>query len=110
MLKPLEWLGSSREAVQRFPAQARQRAGYELHRIQSGLQSSDWKPMPSIGPGVQEVRIHTELEHRVFYIAKYEQAIYILHAFEKKTRKTARFDLELAKSRFRELVGRRRGE
>ena len=84
MLKVLEWLGSSREAVQRFPPSARQRAGYALYLVQSGLQPSDCKSMPSIGPGVQEIRVRSELEHRVFYVAKFEEAVYVLHACEKK--------------------------
>jgi phage-related protein len=64
--------------------------------------------MPSIGVGVREIRVHTELEHRVLYVAKFEEAIYVVHAFEKKARKTARYDLELAKSRLTELLQRRR--
>ena len=106
--KALEWLGSSRYDLRRFPKNARQRAGYELYLLQSGLQPSDWKSMPSIGAGVQEIRIHTELEHRVFYVAKFEEAIHVLHAFEKKSRETASYDLNLAKSRFSELLQRRR--
>jgi len=103
MLKTLEWLGSSLDAVRKFPAPAKQLAGYELHLVQSGRPPSDWKPMPSIGPGVREIRVHTELEHRVVYVANFEEAIYVLHAFEKKSRKTPRHDLELAKSRLSEL-------
>jgi len=110
MLKALEWLGSSREAMRRFPATARQRAGYELYLVQSGLQPSDWKSMQSIGPRVHEIRVHTELEHRVFYIAKFEEAVYVLHACEKKTRRTSKYDLEVAKSRFRELLRVRRAK
>ncbi len=64
--------------------------------------------MPSIGAGVREIRVHTELEHRVFYVAKFEEAIYVIHAFDKKSRKTAGYDLELAKSRFSELLQTRR--
>lgn len=109
MLKKLVWVGSSRNNVLHFPRNARQRAGYELYLVQSGLQPSDWKSMPSIGVGVQEIRMHSELEHRVFYVAKFEEAIYVIHAFEKKSRKTARYDLELAKSRLSELFQRRRG-
>src|SRR5271166_3869120 len=107
MLKRLEWLGSARDAVRRFPLSARQRAGYELYLVQSGLQPSDCKAMPSIGPGVQEIRVHTELEHRVFYVAKFEEAVYVLHACEKKSRKTSRPDLELTKSRLNELFRKR---
>lgn len=109
LLKTLMWLGSSRYDLRHFPRNVRQRAGYELHLVQSGLQPSDWKSMPSIGAGVQEIRVHTELEHRVFYVAKFEEAIYVIHAFEKKSRKTAGYDLELAKSRLSELRQRRRG-
>jgi phage-related protein len=76
--------------------------------VQGGLQPSDWKPMPSIGAGVQEIRVHTEFEHRVFYIAKFEEAIYILHVAEKKSQKTARYDLDLARSRLNDLVRNRR--
>ena len=64
--------------------------------------------MPSIGAGVREIRVHTELEHRVLYVAKFEEAIYVIHAFEKKSRKTASYDLELTKSRLKELLQRRR--
>lgn len=108
MPKTLVWLGSSRNDLRHFPTNARQRAGYELYLVQSGLQPSDWKSMPSIGAGVREIRVHSELEHRVFYVAKFEEAIYVIHAFEKKSRKTARYDLELAKSRLSELLQRRR--
>jgi phage-related protein len=108
MLKPLEWLGSSLDEVRRFPSRSRQRCGYELRLVQSGLEPSDWTAMPSIGPGVSEIRVHTELEHRVFYVAKFEEAIYVLHACEKKSRKTAKHDLELAKSRLGELLQKSR--
>ena len=64
--------------------------------------------MPSVGPGVQEIRVHTKLEHRVFYVAKFDEAVYVLHACEKKSQKTTRHDLEVAKSRLRELLRRRR--
>ena len=108
LLKTLVWLGSSRYDLRHFPGNARQRAGYELYLVQSGLPPSDWKSMSSIGAGVQEIRLHTELEHRVLYVAKFEEAIYVIHAFEKKSRKTARYDLELAKSRLSELLQKRR--
>jgi phage-related protein len=108
MVKTLLWLGSSRYDLRHFPRNARQRAGYELYLVQCGLPASDWKSMPSIGAGVQEIRVHTELEHRVFYVAKFGEAVYVIHAFEKKSRKTAGYDLELAKSRFNELLRTRR--
>jgi phage-related protein len=108
MLKALFWLGSSRSDIGNFPADARQRAGYELYLVQSGLEPSDWKPMSSVGAGVQEIRVRTGREHRVFYVAKFDEGIYVLHAFEKKTRKTAKSDLDLARSRLRELLRTRR--
>lgn len=64
--------------------------------------------MPTVGPGVQEIRVHTEVEHRVMYVAKFVEGVYVLHAFEKRTRKTAKRDLDLARDRFRGLVARRR--
>ena len=64
----------------------------------------DWKPMPTIGTGVREIRIQSEGAYRVIYVAKFEEAIYVLHAFEKEAQKTAKRDIELARSRFRELV------
>jgi len=66
--------------------------------------------MPSIGPGVREIRIHTGLEHRVFYVATFAEAVYVLHAFEKRTRKTATHDLQLARDRLRAFVNRRRSD
>lgn len=105
--KPLFWLGSSLRDVRAFPADARRIAGLQLRRVQQGLQPNDWKPMPEVGPGVQEIRIHTEVEHRVFYTAKFREGIYVLHAFEKRTRKTAKQDLRLGRDRFRALLVRR---
>ena len=85
--KPVAWLGGALSALRAFPADARRDAGFELRRVQQGLDPDDWKPMPSIGPGVRE---------------------YVLHAFEKRTRKTPKHDLELAQDRLRGLVNRRR--
>ena len=101
--KPLVWLGSSLRDLRAFPEVARRRAGFELSLVQQGLLPSDWKPMPGVGAGVVEIRIHTGTEHRVFYVARFEEAVYVLHAFEKKTQKTARHDLELASLRLAEL-------
>ncbi len=69
---------------------------------------NDWKPMTDIGPGVREIRIQTGMEHRVFYVAKFPEAIYVLHAFQKRTRKTPKRELQLARDRFRDLLKRRR--
>ena len=87
--KAILWLGSSRHDLQAFPPDARRLAGFQLRQTQQGLEPADWKPMSAIGPGVREIRVHTALEHRVCYIAKFAEAIYVLHAFEKRTKKTA---------------------
>lgn len=107
--KPIGWLGSARRDVRAFPADARRDAGFQLRRVQQGLEPNNWKAMPTIGPGVREIRIHTDLEHRVFYVAAFAEAVYVLHAFEKRTRKTPPRELQLARDRFRALVTRRRG-
>ena len=83
-------------------------AGYQLRRVQSGLMPDDFKPMQSVGPGVQEIRIRTGRAHRVFYIAKFEESIYVLHAFEKKTQRTSQADLELGRNRLAEVIRHRR--
>jgi len=108
--KPLFWLGSSRSDLKAFPQDARRLAGFQLRRVQQGLEPNDRKPMPTVGPGVVEIRIHTGLEHRVFYVAKFTEGIYVLHAFEKRTRKTPKREMELARDRFRALVIKRRTE
>lgn len=108
-LKPLDWLGSARADLRDFPDGARQRAGFELYRVQQGLEPTDWRPMTSVGAGVNEVRIQTGQQHRVLYVAKFAEAVYVLHAFEKKTQQTAQRDLDLARQRLAELLRRRRG-
>lgn len=107
-MKRLFWLGDSRERLREFPAEARREAGYRLERVQAGGMPADWKPTPSVGLGVNELRVRTGGAYRVIYIAKFAEAVYVLHAFQKKTRKTALTDLALARARFGELVKERR--
>ena len=102
--KPLAWLGASLEAVRAFPAEAKRAAGYQLGRVQQGLMPDDWKPMTTVGAGVYKIRIHTALEHRVFYVAKYDDAVYVIHAFEKRTRETRGADLALARKRLADFL------
>ena len=101
--KPLVLLGNSRRDLRGFPARARRLTGFQLRRVQQGLEPDDWKPMPTVGPGVREIRIHVEGAHRVFYVAARAEAIYVLHAFEKKTQKTSARDLQIGRDRFRAL-------
>ena len=108
--KPLLWLGSARSDLRAFPQDARRVAGFQLRRVQQGLEPNDWKPMTTVGVGVNEIRVHTGLEHRVVYVAKFTEAVYILHAFEKRTRKTSKRESNLARDRFRALIERRRDQ
>lgn len=106
-IKPLRRLADSRRRIRRFPRPARQRAGFELWEVQQGHDPSDWKPMPSVGEGVNEIRVHADGEHRVLYVAKFEEAVYVLHAFAKKTRRASKQDIAAAAARFRALVQER---
>ena len=101
--KLLIWLGSSRADLRAFPALARRLAGFQLRRVQQRLDPDDWKPMRAVGPGVREIRIHIAGAHRVFYVATRAEAIYVLHAFEKKTQKTSAHDVRIGRDRFRGL-------
>jgi len=106
--KPLIWVGASLNRLRDFPAAARREAGHQLHRVQLGLEPSDWKPMRSVGPGVVEIRIHQEGEYRVLYVAKFAEAIYALHAFSKKTQQTWQADIEIARRNLAEVLRHRR--
>lgn len=106
--KPLAWVGSSLEDLRHFPADARRIAGHQLHLVQQGLEPADAKPMKMVGAGVYEIRIRTTLAHRVFYIAKFAEAVYVLHAFEKRSQKTPPADIDLTKARLNHLLQRRR--
>jgi phage-related protein len=106
--KPLRWVGNSRDAIRRFPADARRRAGFELWELQEGRAPSDWRPMPTVGLGVNEIRIYAGGAYRVLYIAKFSEAIYVLHAFAKTTRRTSKPDLDLACARLRGVMAERK--
>ena len=102
-MKPLRFVGSSLDDLRSFPAEARRQAGFELYAIQRGLEPSDWKPMKTVGSGVREIRIRVLGEWRILYVAKFTDAVYILHAFQKKTQKTRRSDIEIARKRYKQL-------
>jgi phage-related protein len=104
-MKQLNFVGSSLDDLRNFPNEARRAAGFELRAIQSGLEPTDWKPIRAIGPGVNEIRIHVLGEWRVVYVAKFRDAVYVLHAFQKKTRKTSPHDIDLARHRYRQIGG-----
>lgn len=105
-MKRIFFLGDSIKRLREFPASPRQNLGYQLDRVQRGLQPIDFKPMPSIGPGVEEVRERDATgAYRVIYTARRPEGVYVLHAFQKKTQKTEQADIELAKKRLNEIAG-----
>jgi phage-related protein len=101
--KPLIWVGTARDALRHFPSDARRRAGHELHLIQHGLHPTDFKPIPTVGARVYELRVRAKGAFRIFYLVQPE-AIYVLHAFRKAARKTPRLDLEIGRKRFRDIT------
>lgn len=103
--KPVEFRGSSLDDLRAFPQIARRQAGFQIDRVQQGLEPDDWKPMTTIGPGVQEIRVRDATgTFRVIHVAKFAQAVYVLHCFQKKTEKTSKTDIELAARRYRDLL------
>lgn len=106
--KPLIWLGDSLDAIKTFSVEARKEAGHELGQVQEGREPSDWKPIEAVGAGVKEIRIRVEKAYRVLYVAKFAEAVYVLHGFEKKSRKTAKADIDLANARYRQLMNERK--
>ena len=107
-VKPVIWLGDSRDRISEFPDEARKVAGFELWEVQQGNEPSAWKSMPSVGLGVTEIIVRAAGAFRLMYVARFSEAIYVLHAFQKKTRKTAKPDLDLARNRFRDLIQERK--
>ena len=106
-VKPIEFFGDSLRSLREFPDDAKRDAGYQLDRVQHGLQPDDFKPMPAIGKGVEEIRVRDDTgAYRVIYTARLADAVYVLHAFQKKTKTTSKRDIELAKQRFA-LLGRK---
>jgi phage-related protein len=102
--KPVEFRGSSLEDLRAFPATARREVGHQIDLVQNGKDPDDWKPMSTVGPGVKEIRIRDEAgAFRVIYVAKFADAIYVLHCFQKKTEQTSKHDIDLAGQRYRDL-------
>jgi phage-related protein len=107
-LRPVDFRGDSLDALKEFPLLARKEAGHELDRVQHGEDPNDWKPMSDVGPGVREIRIRdSQGIFRVMYVTKFDDVVYVLHCFQKKTQKTSKSDLQLGKERYAELVRER---
>ncbi len=104
-LKPVEFVGSALDDLRAFPLTARREAGHQIDQVQHGFEPDDWKPMNAVGQGVREIRIHDMAgAFRVIYVAKFADAVYVLHCFQKKTEKTSKADLDLAAKRYRDLL------
>ena len=108
-MKPVEFLGDSLDALQQFPRSARRNAGFQLDKVQRGLDPDDWKPMKNVGAGVSEIRVRDAVgAFRVIYVARLAEAIFVLHCFKKKTRRTPSGDIEVARARYKQLMWRYR--
>lgn len=104
MLKPLRFIGSSQDDLREFPSEVRHALGMELMQVQFGGMPLDFKPMSVVGVGAYEIRVHLHGAWRVIYVARFETAVYVLHAFQKKTRKTTQTDIDLAAKRYK-MIG-----
>jgi len=103
--RPVEFRGTALGDLRDFPSAARREAGHQIDLVQQGLDPDDWKPMNAVGQGAREIRIREEDgAFRVIYVTRFEDAVYVLHCFQKKTRKTRQADIDLAAKRYRELV------
>jgi phage-related protein len=104
-MKVLKFRGSALNDLRAFPEPARREAGYQLDKVQNGQAPIDWKPMVTVGKGVQEIRVRDESgAFRVIYVAKFADAVYVLHCFQKKTQKTSKADLDMAAKRYADLA------
>lgn len=104
MTKPIVFLGDSLERMRDFPEPVRKQCGVQLYKVQFGLDPSDWKPMSSVGAGVREIRIRDESgAFRILYVIQAKDAVYVLHAFQKKSQQTARHDIDLARARLQQV-------
>jgi len=103
--KEIRWVGSSYQDILKFPVEPRKEAGFQLGKVQAGLEPDDWKPFNDVGVGTKEIRIRDATGiYRVMYVAKFEQAIYVLHCFQKKTEATTKQDKAIAETRYRAVV------
>ncbi|WP_018079418.1 type II toxin-antitoxin system RelE/ParE family toxin [Thiobacillus denitrificans] len=103
--KPVEFRGSALDDLRAFPISARREAGHQIDLVQQGGEPENWKSMTTVGQGVREIRIRDEVgAYRVIYVAKFADAVYVLHCFQKKTQKTSKVDIDLAAKRYRDLL------
>lgn len=105
LVKPVKFLGDSLARLREFPAGAKREAGFQLSRVQRGLRPNDFKPMRTIGMGVEEIRVWDDAgTYRVIYTARFADAVFVLHVFQKRTQTTSKQDIDLTKRRFAQLI------
>jgi len=103
-MKSVIWMGRSKEDLKSLPVLIQQAAGFELHKVQIGLEPGDWKPMTTVGPGAREIRLKDASgAYRVLYVASIGARVYVLHCFQKKSQKTGLQDLRLAQERYQQI-------
>ncbi len=103
--KPVEFRGSSLDDLRAFPLFVRREAGHQIDQVQRGQDPDDWKQMTNVGQGVKEIRIRdVSGAYRIIYVAKFVEAVFVLHCFQKKTEKTSLADIDQAAKRYRELL------
>ena len=107
--KEIRWVGSTYKDLLNFPDDARRQVGFQLGKVQAGLEPEDWKPFDDVGAGTREIRIRDASgAYRVMYIAKFEEAMYVLHCFQKKTQATSDQDKNIAEARYRAAFNARK--
>lgn len=105
--KPIFWEGSAYRDLLGFCAKVRRMAGFQLGKLRAGQEPDDWKPLEEIGQGVEEIRLRDASGiYRLIYIARFDEAIYVLHCFQKKTQKTRQRDKMIAQARYRAIAAR----
>lgn len=108
MEKEIRWVGSAYDDLLAFPVEARQQAGFQLGKVQTGLEPDDWKSFDDVGPGTREIRLReVDGAFRVMYVAKFEEAVYVLHCFQKKAQATSLKDKRIAEARYRAIANAR---
>jgi phage-related protein len=107
--KPIVFCGTALKDLKAFPKAVMHDIGEQLSHLQHGEDADDWKPMTTVGKGVREVRGKDESgAYRALYVAKYKEAIYVLHCFLKKTAQTSQADIDLAATRLRTVLQERK--
>ena len=107
--KKIEWIGTAYDDLCSFPTMPRKEAGFQLNKVQAGLDPDNWKPFDDIGAGVKEIRLRdADGIYRIMYVAKFKEAVYVLHCFQKKTQATSKTDKDIARSRYKEIINQRK--